>query len=116
MSTLGFIYLNCTARQVQAVHSHADSSPIRLQLILVSQVSSAPVCGFQVMKCSEYSEALLKGKRKTGIYSDATGGNTIQSVDKHWSDTMSNAVSYVFWRKQLSLMIFRNWHIATSTC
>lgn len=75
VSALGFIYLNCTARQVHKVRSHADSSPIRLQLILVSQVSSAPACGFQVMKRSEYSEALLKRKRKTGIYSGAAGRN-----------------------------------------
>lgn len=33
VSALGFIYLNCTARQVHEVRSHADSSPIRLQLI-----------------------------------------------------------------------------------
>lgn len=88
MSALGFIYLHCTTRRVHAVRSHADSSPIRLQLILVSQVSSAPACGFQVMKRSEYSEALLKGQRKIGIYSSAPGGNknTVREQTLEWNN------------------------------
>lgn len=68
------------------------------------------------MKHSEHSETLLKGRRRTGVYSDATGANRMQTVDKHWSEIMPNALSYDFWRKELFLMIFKNWHSAAFMC
>lgn len=97
--TGGFIYPKCLARQVCVVTVTWTALPLGFS---VSQVSSAPACSSQVMKPSKHRETLLTRRRKTGIHSDATGGNRLQTVDQHWSEIMSNALSYDFWRKEFA--------------